>query len=163
MRSTTSTASATYEDTAVITPNSDTPYSIGWMDLRAEPMVISVPAVEKSRYYSVQLCDGNTYNYGYIGSSRHGNGSRRLHGGRPRLERRDAARNQEGLQLLDAVFDRDLSHPALQPGGHAEREKMQTGYKMQPLSAFLKQPAPPAAPTINFPKINKELAEDRLL
>ena len=39
-----------------------------WLDLRAEPMVISVPAVEKKRYYSVQLIDGNTYNYGYIGS-----------------------------------------------------------------------------------------------
>src|SRR6266576_4852666 len=58
----------TYEDTAIITPNSDTPYSFMWMDLRAEPMVLSVPAVEKNRYYSVQLIDGNAYNYGYIGS-----------------------------------------------------------------------------------------------
>jgi hypothetical protein len=64
---------ATYEDTAVITPNSDTPYSMCWLDLRAEPMVISVPAVEKERYYSVQLIDGNTYNYGYIGSRATGN------------------------------------------------------------------------------------------
>src|SRR4051812_20906668 len=59
---------ATYKDTAVVTPNSDTPYSLAWLDLRAEPMVISVPAVEKKRYYSVQLIDGNAYNYGYIGS-----------------------------------------------------------------------------------------------
>ena len=29
---------ATYEDTAVITPNSDTPYSMLWSDLRAEPL-----------------------------------------------------------------------------------------------------------------------------
>ena len=58
----------TYEDTAIVTPNSDTPYSFVWLDLRAEPMVLSVPAVEKKRYYSVMLCDGNTYNYGYIGS-----------------------------------------------------------------------------------------------
>jgi hypothetical protein len=59
---------ATPEDTAIVTPNSDTPYSLGFMDLRAEPVVISVPAIEKSRYYSVQLCDGNTFNYGYIGT-----------------------------------------------------------------------------------------------
>src|SRR2546430_13067780 len=58
----------TYKDTSVITPNSDTPYSILWTDLRAEPIVLSVPAVEKSRYYSVMLCAGNTFNYGYIGS-----------------------------------------------------------------------------------------------
>ena len=41
---------ATYEDTAVITPNSDTPYSLGFLDLRAEPIVLSVPAVPKERY-----------------------------------------------------------------------------------------------------------------
>src|SRR4051812_17169545 len=29
---------ATYKDTAVVTPNSDTPYSVLWLDLRAEPM-----------------------------------------------------------------------------------------------------------------------------
>ncbi len=28
----------TYKDTAVITPNSDTPYSILWLDLRTEPI-----------------------------------------------------------------------------------------------------------------------------
>src|SRR5271163_3376213 len=59
---------STYEDTAVITPNSDTPYSILWADMRTEPMVVSVPAVQKNRYYSVQMIDGNTYNFGYIGS-----------------------------------------------------------------------------------------------
>ncbi len=79
---------ATPEDTAVITPNSDTPYSMIWLDLRAEPMVISVPAVEKERYYSVQLIDGNTYNYGYIGSRATGTDAGRLSGGRPGLERR---------------------------------------------------------------------------
>jgi hypothetical protein len=59
---------ATYEDTAVVTPNSDTPYTTLWLDLRTEPIVISVPAVPRERYYSVQLIDGNAYNYGYIGT-----------------------------------------------------------------------------------------------
>src|SRR6195256_2881818 len=63
----------TYKDTAVVTPNSDTPYSILWLDLRAEPIVLSVPAVEKERYYSVMMCDGNTFNYGYIGTRATGN------------------------------------------------------------------------------------------
>jgi hypothetical protein len=63
----------TYKDTAIPTPNSDTPYSMLWLDLRAEPYVLSVPAVEKKRYYSVMLNDGNTFNYGYIGSRATGN------------------------------------------------------------------------------------------
>ena len=58
----------TYKDTAVVTPNSDTPYSMLWLDMRAEPMVISVPAIDKKRYYSLQFVDSNTYNYAYVGS-----------------------------------------------------------------------------------------------
>ena len=65
----------TWRDTAVPTPNSDTPYSMCWLDLRAEPMVISVPDVPAGRYFSVQVCDGNTYNVGYIGSRATGQGA----------------------------------------------------------------------------------------
>src|SRR5262245_53440619 len=64
----------TYQDTTIVTPNSDTPYSLLWMDLRVEPMVVSVPEVDPKRYYAVMLVDGNTFNYGYIGSRATGNG-----------------------------------------------------------------------------------------
>jgi hypothetical protein len=37
--------------------------------------------------------------------------------------------------------------------------KIQAGYKVQPLSQYLKQPAPPAPPAVNFPKINKEMVK----
>ena len=37
----------TYKDTSIVTPNSDTPYSMLQMDLRAEPIVFCVPKVEK--------------------------------------------------------------------------------------------------------------------
>ena len=60
-------------DTAVVTPNSDTPYSFIGMDLRAEPIVICNPNIEKSRYFSLQLIDMYTFNYGYMGSRTTGN------------------------------------------------------------------------------------------
>jgi hypothetical protein len=63
----------TDKDVAIPLPNSDTPYSVLFMDLRAEPIILSVPAVAQPRYYSVMLCDFNTYNYGYIGSRTTGN------------------------------------------------------------------------------------------
>ena len=63
----------TPEDKAVQTPNSDTPYSWVGMDLRTEPIVITVPPIEESRYYSVQLFDLYTYIFDYIGSRTTGN------------------------------------------------------------------------------------------
>jgi hypothetical protein len=44
----------TAKDNTIITPNSDTPYSFVGMDLRAEPIVLCMPKIEKSRYYDVQ-------------------------------------------------------------------------------------------------------------
>jgi hypothetical protein len=63
----------TPEDTAVQTPNSDTPYSTAGLDLRVEPMVLTLPRVEKNRYVSVQLIDLYTHNFGYLGSRTTGN------------------------------------------------------------------------------------------
>src|SRR6267154_5417748 len=60
-------------DTAIQTPNSDTPYSFVGMDLRAEPMVLTVPEIEKERYFSIQLIDAYTFNFDYIGSRTTGN------------------------------------------------------------------------------------------
>ncbi|MCA9880881.1 MAG: DUF1254 domain-containing protein, partial [Thermomicrobiales bacterium] len=44
-------------DTTIQTPNSDTPYSFVGTDLRAEPLVFTVPPIEKDRYYSLQFVD----------------------------------------------------------------------------------------------------------
>src|SRR5215470_4056758 len=51
----------TPEDRAIQTPNSDTPYSFIGADLRTEPLVLSMPAVDKNRYYSVQFVDMFTF------------------------------------------------------------------------------------------------------
>ena len=45
------------------------------------------------------------------------------------------------------------------PGDMPNVIKVQSGYKAQTLSAYLKQPAPPAAPSLNFPKIDDELVK----
>ncbi len=63
----------TLEDKAIQTPNSDTPYSFIGMDLRAEPIVLTVPAIEKERYFSIQLIDAYTFNFDYIGTRTTGN------------------------------------------------------------------------------------------
>jgi hypothetical protein len=149
----------TYKDTAVVTPNSDTPYSLGWMDLRAEPIVLSVPAVEKSRYYSVQLCDGNTFNYGYIGSRATGSeaGDYMVVGPDWKGATPPGIKKvfHSTTQFSITIYRTQLFNPEDMPNVI----KIQSGYKMQPLSAFLKQPAPPAAPAVNFPKIDKELVK----
>ncbi len=141
---------ATPEDTAVITPNSDTPYSFVWLDLRAEPMVISVPAVEKDRYYAVQFIDGNTYNYGYIGSRATGNeaGHYLVVGPDWKGEKPTGIKQvfQSTTPFSLALFRTQLFNPGDMP----KVEKIQSGYKAQALSAFLKKPAPPAAPKIDF-------------
>lgn len=149
----------TYKDTAVITPNSDTPYSMLWLDLRAEPMVLSVPAVDPKRYYSVQLVDGNAYNYGYIGSRATGSeaGDYMVVGPDwngatpPGIKKVFRSSTQFGL----TIFRTQL----FAPDDIGNVEKVQAGYKARPLSAFLGQPAPAAAANVDFPKIDKELVK----
>ena len=63
----------TSEDKAIQTPNSDTPYSWIGLDLRAEPMVFTIPPIEESRYWSLQLIDLYTHNFDYLGSRATGN------------------------------------------------------------------------------------------
>lgn len=149
----------TYKDTAIVTPNSDTPYSFIFMDLRVEPLVLSVPAVEKKRYYSVQLVDGNTFNYGYIGSRATGNepGDYLVAGpdwngpvppGINKVFRSSTQFSAAAYrtQLFDA---KDMG----------KVKTVQAGYKVRTLSAYLQQPAPPASPAIDFPKVDKELVK----
>jgi len=60
---TSSKSVATPDDKFVVTPNSDTPYSYLWMDLRAEPLVVSMPKIEPNRYYTGQMVDLYIFNF----------------------------------------------------------------------------------------------------
>jgi hypothetical protein len=149
----------TYKDTTVIVPNSDTPYSLLWMDLRTEPLVLSVPAVEKGRYYAVQLTDGNTFNYGYIGSRATGHDAGDYMVAGPNWSGETPAGIKKvfrsSTEFSIAIYRTQL----LDPNDMPNVEKVQSGYKVEPLSAYLHQPAPPPAPAINFPRINDQLAK----
>jgi hypothetical protein len=149
----------TPKDTAIVTPNSDTLYSFIWADLRTEPLVLSVPEVEKGRYYSVQMVDLYTFNYAYLGSRTTGNGAGTYLVAGPSWK-------GEKPPGVDKVFSCETDFSFLdyrtQVFGPADLDnvkKVQAGYKVQPLSAFLKKPAPPDAPKIEWPKIDKKLAE----
>ena len=149
----------TYKDTTVVTPNSDTPYSFAWMDLRAEPMVLCVPEIEKSRYYSVQLISQFTYNYGYIGSRTTGNdkGCFVLAGPDWQGDTPDGIKQvfQSGTQ-----FSLALVRTQLFDGKDIDNVRaIQAKYSMQPLSGFLGTDAPAAAPAIDWPDITKEKAK----
>ena len=121
--------------------------------------MLSVPAVEKSRYYSVMLCDGNTFNYGYIGSRATGSeaGDYLVVGPDWKGETPPGIKKvfRSSTQFSLAAYRTQLFNPEDMPNV----VKVQAGYKVQPLSAYLKQPAPPAAPAVNFPKINAELVK----
>jgi hypothetical protein len=149
----------TYKDTTVISPNSDTPYSFVWMDLRVEPMVLSVPAVDSKRYYSVQLVDGNTFNYGYIGSRATGSDAGDYMVVGPEWKGATPAGVKKVFrsttQFSLALFRTQL----FDPGEIGNVTKVQAGYKAQSLSAYLKQSAPQTSPTVDFPKFDKELVK----
>ena len=139
-------------DTAVQTPNSDTPYSWAGLDLRAEPIVLSLPEIEKNRYYSVQIWD--TYNYiiGYAGSRTTGNDAGNIMIAGPDWSGETPAGIKK-VYSSDTEFGIFVIRTQLfNPDDIENVKKIQAQYKMQPLSAFLGTTPPPAAPVVDFVK-----------
>ena len=146
----------TPKDTSVVTPNSDTPYSMLQADLRAEPIVFCVPDIPKDRYYSVQLIDMYTFNYGYVGSRTTGNfgGCYMItgpgwHGVTPAGILKTF---QSETQFSLLIFRTQL----FGPNDIANVKKIQDGYKVQTLSAYAHTPPPPAPPALDFPKFTED-------
>lgn len=140
----------TPDDKAYPTPNADTPYSQLGADLRTEPLVLTMPKVEEGRYYSAQFVDAYTYNFGYVGSRTTGNdgGTYLLAGPHwqgsvpPGIDR---------VLRSETEFAFVFYRTQLKGAGDLENVKrVQAGYKVQPLSAYLGQPAPAPAPAVDF-------------
>ncbi|MEI2299364.1 DUF1254 domain-containing protein [Ensifer sp. MJa1] len=140
----------TPEDKAIQTPNSDTPYSFLGADLRAEPLVLTVPAVEKERYYSLQFIDMYTFNFAYVGSRATGNeaGSFLLAGPGWKGETPPGIKAviRSETEFAFVLYRTQMFNPA----DIENVQKIQAGYKVEPLSSFLGRPAPAPAATVDF-------------
>jgi hypothetical protein len=142
----------TPEDRAIVTPNSDTPYCMTWVDLRAEPVVFTIPEIEKDRFYEVQIIDLYTHNAAYISTVATGNVP-----GKYLLTGPDwSGETPTGItavipfetQFLFSIHRTQLFNP----GDIDNVKRIQDGYRVEPLSAFLGTKAPAAATAIDFPE-----------
>jgi hypothetical protein len=139
-------------DTAIQTPNSDTPYSWLGLDLRAEPIVLTVPTIEKPRYFSVQLIDAYTFNFAYLGSRATGNDGGSFLVAGPDWKGQMPAGVKELIRSETELAFAAYRTQLFNPDDLDNVKKVQAGYKVQTLSAFLGTAAPKAAPAIDFIK-----------
>lgn len=141
------------KDTDIVTPNNDTPYSYAWLDLRAEPWVLTMPAIEKERFYTSQWDDLLRYVLDNPGSVNDGNdgGSYLLaspywKGEVPKGVKRVIRGESDILGSLTRtqVIGGNKDLPRV--------KQIQQGYKLEPLSAFTGTGAPKPAGAVEWPE-----------
>jgi hypothetical protein len=141
---------STPDNKDIVTPNNDTPYSWAHVDLRTEPWVLTLPKTD-GRYFTTQWMDLWHFIVDNPGSLIDGNegGSFLVvppdwKGGRPKGIKRVVRGESEFLGTLTRTQLKGMDDL------HVMQE-IQQGYKLQPLSAFLGQPAPLPAAEVDWP------------
>ncbi len=138
----------------VVTPNADTPYSLFALDLRAEPQVLSVPAIP-DRYYVFQCVDLFTHNFEFIGTRATGSEAGRFLFAGPEW----AGEIPEGFtKVLRPETDLVFVVGRTQLKGDDDLPKvvaLQEQYSILPLSGFLDESAPAEPPTTDWPTWNE--------
>jgi hypothetical protein len=134
----------------VVRPNNDTMYSLAWLDLRAQPVVITVPEIE-DRYFSVQLVDMFTHNFAYMGTrATEGEAGSYI----------VAGPQWKGTKPGDvkAVFRSESEFVycvvRIESRGRSDLtaiHQLQKGFRLTPLHVFLGRSLAPAASGITFP------------
>jgi len=149
------------EYTAIVGPNNDTLYSAVWLDLRREPIVVSVPAVPASRYYSLQFIDAYSHNFAYIGQRATGSdaGHYLIYGPgqdpveHPRIAKAFASESDFVFVIGRTLVDGEEDIPNI--------TAIQDQYLITPLSSFAGFPAPSLPKAISFPVYDSEKARSR--
>ncbi|MGB5812053.1 MAG: DUF1254 domain-containing protein [Polyangiales bacterium] len=142
----------------IVRPNNDTLYSFAWIDLRAEPLVITVPAVG-DRYYSIQLVDMFTNNIGYIGTRATGvdAGSYLVVG--PQWKGAKPG-NVESVIESDSEFVYCIIRTEVRGPGDVETvAALQKQYHLTPFSVFLGRSRTPVSTGITFPRYDARKAQ----
>jgi len=138
------------KDTDIVSPNNDSPYSYAWVDTRAEPWVLTLPKIEKNRFYTSQWDDLWSFVIGNAGSVDDGNDGGNFLLASPAWK----GELPKGIKKViqgDSAFLGSLTRTQLiSPKDLPNVKKIQAQYKLQPLSAFLSKPAPAPAPRINW-------------
>lgn len=144
------------EYTTIVRPNNDTFYSIIWLDLRSEPMVISVPAISDKRYYSFQLIDLYTHNFDYIGTRKTGFGAGSYVIAGPGWNGKKPKGVDKIIQT-ECNFAVALGRTQVYgPDDVGNAKKVMEGYKAQTLSEFLGKEAPAVSAPLDFPVFSPE-------
>jgi len=132
-------------DTTIQTINSDTLYSFIGIDVRDEPLVISVPAVEKGRYYGCSLFDlwGFCHMFGIRTT---GNDAANFLIAGPSWSGQTPKGIKEVFRMETSLATAAFRTQLFNPGDLDNVKKVQSGYKVQTLSSFLGQPAPKHTP-----------------
>jgi hypothetical protein len=120
------------------------------LDLRGEPIILTIPPLEKNRYLSVQLVDAYTHNFEYLGSRTTGNAGGVYMIAGPNWKGETPKGVTKAIQCETefalAIYRTQLFGPADLPNVKAIQKK----YTVQKLSEFLGQEAPQAPTEINY-------------
>jgi hypothetical protein len=138
------------KDTDIVSPNNDTPYSYAWVDLRAEPWVLTLPKIEAHRFYTSQWDDLWGFVLDNAGSVEDGNDGVSVLLASPTWKG-ELPKGVKRVVQGDSEFLGSLTRTQLiDPQDLANVQKIQHEYKLQPLSAYLGETAPKPAPAIEW-------------
>jgi hypothetical protein len=147
-------------DRTIVAPNVDTPYSYAWLDLRAEPMVLKMPAFGADRYVAAQLIDLYTYIVGYVSPRTTGSDGAEVLIAGPRWD----GEVPDGLERLDCLTDLCLVLIRTQLFDEADLPNvtaLQDAMAVRPLSAVTGGPVPLApAPLVPIDAVDVRGAPD---
>ncbi len=154
---------STPDDTQVITPNTDTPYSYLWADLRTEPIVVTMPAIEPNRYYTGQIIDLYTHNAAYLGTRVFSNDGGNFLVVGPGWDGDTPDNIRAVIRCETEVFYLFFRTQLFNPSDLEQVQTIQAGIKAQSLSQFVGKPAPPAAPAISWLPLVEGMTETPVL